>query len=634
MSILNNFKKALGFSGSVSENDIDDELLPYDDSPQRTPYINPFKKDPQPTPEAVPVMPSAPTQPTTTEKPMQVKYEIPDNFLSSIIELINANLPQIVKDCIDIEAEKKALSMTFGSHFQKTLEDVHHAAFNEAKTMWDTERKALTAKITSAVAAAEESAKRAEDARQKMQIEETKRRTIAERANDLEARIATLEAEHEQYIIENKSLQNKMKVMQVYADDAKAYKAEVDQRDATIKDLKAQLEESHKLIEESRKEIDDAHADALAAKADADAAKATANDANAEIDSLKLDLEIANDENEKAKIALEAKEKEIASIAKELEEANENLKIAHELEKQLEEVDNFKNKKNNEIKSLKERLQELQAINENIAAQVHSAGDENQSLKSQLQALKAENDAAVKRISDERDAAILRLSEERATAIKSLTDAKDAEIKSLTDALNAEKENAEKERKSLAAELDEERKGRKNDVNFYEQKIKFISADQKRIEKELNDEIKQLKERKSTLVLDTDIEPDMRTAVAHTFGFDSSIAGDDAAKIDSSDSEPKIPNDIFENDAFSDDNIDATFIADKPTSDEADDSMHESSPTQAPEPLESTIEELDDIDWLMPTPPNPPKVEVPEPESAPAKESAKHEADKQQMSLF
>ena len=179
-----------------------------------------------------------PATPPTPEKAPQVKYELPNDFLTSVIEIVNANLPQIVKDCIDIEAEKKALIQAFGSHFQKALEDVHHTAFNEAKTMWDTERKALTAKITSSTAAAEESAKRAEEARQKMQLEETKRRALTERANDLEARIATLEAEHEQYTIENKSLLNKMKVMQVYADDAKAYKEEVEQRDTTIKELK------------------------------------------------------------------------------------------------------------------------------------------------------------------------------------------------------------------------------------------------------------------------------------------------------------------------------------------------------------------------------------------------------------
>ena len=258
----------------------------------------------------------------------------------------------------------------------------------------------------------------------------------------------------------------------------------------------------------------------------------------------------------------------------------------------------------------------MQTGNEEVVAQAQAANAEKEQLKASLDTLKAETAASNERIAREREAAIMRLSEERATAIKQLTDEKNAEIERITN--------------ELTAKLAEEQNARKNDVAFYEQKIKFLNADHKRAEMELNATIAELKEKKSSIALDPTIEPIIQSAVAQTFGFDSAISGS-VAEMEpvAFDDEPKIPNDIFETDSFSDDNIDATFAATEP------ESVESGSAEAAPEPPTTSIDELDDIDWLMPTPPSPPKVQVPEPEPAPAKDNhAKSDADKQQMSLF
>ncbi len=561
MSILNNIKKAFGFSDGITETDIDNDFSPYGEAPQRTPYINPFKKE---EPRAAEIgqstkAASTPIATASTATASDSNFELPNDFLDSIIEIVNANLPQIVKECVDIEAEKKALSQTFGTHFQTAMKSVHQAALDEAQVQWEAERTAFNEKIAALGSTIDESERRTGEARQKLQLEEMKRKNATAQADELQKRVLSLEAEHEQYIIENKSLQNKMKVMQVYADDVNTYKEQINERDSLIKELNGKIA----------------------------AAEKSAADTAAEIEALK----------------------------NELKDANANLEIAAELEKQLEQVDSFKGKKNAEIKALKDKLDELRSANENLllekenfTLQMKSVTDSNAELTGSLAQQKAEYEATINRMKAERDAEVESLTEERDTA---------------------------------QAKLSEEQSTHKSDNAYYEQKIKFLEAEQKRKENELNDEIKRLSERQPSISL-SEIDNDIKDAVSETFGINAA--------------EPAEPyNNMFANDSYSDDSIDATFEAhaeEEPVAEDANIEVKEKAAAKTEEPVAadtaeakvSAIDELDDIDWLMPTPPTPPAEPeltfnpAEDEEDATSKSSARskqqEEENTQQMSLF
>lgn len=561
MSILNNIKKAFGFSDGITETDIDNDFSPYGEAPQRTPYINPFKKEEPRAAEngQTAKAASTPIATVSTSTASDSNFELPNDFLDSIIEIVNANLPQIVKECVDIEAEKKALSQTFGTHFQTAMKSVHQAALDEARVQWEAERTAFNEKIAALGSTIDESERRTGEARQKLQLEEMKRKNATAQADELQKRVLSLEAEHEQYIIENKSLQNKMKVMQVYADDVNTYKEQINERNSLIKELNGKIA----------------------------AAEKSAADTAAEIEALK----------------------------NELKDANANLEIAAELEKQLEQVDSFKGKKNAEIKALKDKLDELRSANENLllekenfSLQMKSVTDSNAELTGSLAQQKAEYEAAINRMKAERDAEVESLTEERDTA---------------------------------QAKLSEEQSTHKSDNAYYEQKIKFLEAEQKRKENELNDEIKRLSERQPSISL-SEIDNDIKDAVSETFGINAA--------------EPAEPyNNMFANDSYSEDSIDATFEAhaeEEPVAEDANIEVKEKAAAKTEEPVAadtagakvSAIDELDDIDWLMPTPPTPlaePELTfnpAEDEEDATSKSSARskqqEEENTQQMSLF
>ena len=691
MSFFNNLKNAFGFSDNPMSNDIDDELN-YDDQEKREPYINPFKPAPQ-VETVKPKLPQAPEPPVaaTPLKSTPISYELPEAFLTSIIAIVNANLPQIVKDCIDIEAEKKAITQSLGSHFKGAIDDIHKAALAQANAAWDKDRDDITAKLSQATQAAEDSSRRADEAKQKCQIEESKRKALKEQAASLEQRVHTLEAEHEQYVIENKSLLNKMKVMQVYADDAATYKDLAEQNEKALAALRSELDTKQKEIDDAKSLADQAMHDATEASKNAkeaiDASKKELDDARKEIEDAKLDAAVAREETAKGKAELEAKVAEIDALKAELAEANINLEMMAEIERRLEHVEEFKAQKNNETKELKAQIQDLQAHNESTAATAQANAAECIRLKEELQATKSEAEQNVMRVMQERDAAIKRLSMERAEALKQAADenaklieekehlldikedeklraieAKDNEINSLIASKNeeidrikhemeAELDKARKEYQALAKERDRlagnfatEQRDRKSDAAFYEQKINYLNTDRKRVESELRDEIKTLKDllaqKQAQAVApgnaskpsDTIIDNDIADAVTQTFGFDPTLASLESSiqgtNVAVEPVEPKIPNDIFDNDTFSDGSIDATFDTPEKVT------VAEATETHTAEP---SMDELDDIDWLMPTPPSRPEpVALPEEEEQAPKKDVEEATQKPdaQMSLF
>lgn len=691
MSFFNNLKNAFGFSDNPMSNDIDDELN-YDDQEKREPYINPFKPAPQ-VETVKPKLPQAPEPPVaaTPLKSTPISYELPEAFLTSIIAIVNANLPQIVKDCIDIEAEKKAITQSLGSHFKGAIDDIHKAALAQANAAWDKDRADITAKLSQATQAAEDSSRRADEAKQKCQIEESKRKALKEQAASLEQRVHTLEAEHEQYVIENKSLLNKMKVMQVYADDAATYKDLAEQNEKALAALRSELDTKQKEIDDAKSLADQAMHDATEASKNAkeaiDASKKELDDARKEIEDAKLDAAVAREETAKGKAELEAKVAEIDALKAELAEANINLEMMAEIERRLEHVEEFKAQKNNETKELKAQIQDLQAHIESTAATAQANAAECIRLKEELQATKSEAEQNVMRVMQERDAAIKRLTMERAESLKQAADenaklieekehlldikedeklraieAKDNEINSLIASKNeeidrikhemeAELDKARKEYQALAKERDRlagnfatEQRDRKSDAAFYEQKINYLNTDRKRVESELRDEIMTLKDllaqKQAQAVApgnaskpsDTIIDNDIADAVTQTFGFDPTIASLESSiqgtNVAVEPAEPKIPNDIFDNDTFSDGSIDATFDTPEKVT------VAEATETHTAEP---SMDELDDIDWLMPTPPSRPEpVALPEEEEQAPKKDVEEATQKPdaQMSLF
>ena len=303
MSFFNKFKRALGFN---SEGDDIDELDYYEMS-GRTPYVNPFKK-----PDA---------EPQQQQQPRQHEHDTEPEHQ------------------IDVEVQPEGIPQELMAPFSAYINRIRQEAAQQVRD----EQERMKALVEKAEGKSQATDENLAQAKEKLAVSEAQRRAAQTRANDLAARVAALEAEEEQLILEKKSLLNKLKVMQVRNDMDEASMDDVE-RMAKLAD---EVQEKSALIEERDRQI------------------------------LQLTEQV------------QQLTQQTSRLQDQLDEANTNLEIVEKLQEQLQEVALFKEKKNNEVLALKERIAEFEQqgvlADEQLKAQLKLAQEQELKLKKQIE---------------------------------------------------------------------------------------------------------------------------------------------------------------------------------------------------------------------------------------------------------
>ena len=492
MAFFKKLKAVFGFGDEDSDKELNEKFLPYE-AQHRTPYINPFKKE-EATYKTMEENikqgeEQADAAPTTTAAPHSANYELeelPVEMYNGVLAIINSTIPTFVRECLDVEAEKRAIAKALGPHIKNAMLKACRQIEEDARSYWDAERAEMANRIEQAEARGKEAIESAKLAQTKAASAEAQRKAVSERCHSLENRVAELEAECEQFSLENKSLVNKIKVAQVHADDAAHYREEAEELRRQIAELKekptaeslAEVEakwsgEVAKLQQEIATK--DADIDALAKKAEGTASQLAST--REELNEALATLDIANEVQEQvdklsdqlkardAKIAAmreqwDKKEAEAARNYNEVNNANLDLKLQYDLLKA-------------EVQKLRDTLADAEKDKEDAIADLQQhlikAEKDNEMLKNRIESLKEEAENAKKQ-SVENDSA----REERAEDMKKqleaaamLIERRDATIKQLTDKVNAmegeisyarvsDSENRLKI-KQLTAELEKER---------------------------------------------------------------------------------------------------------------------------------------------------------------------------------
>ena len=492
MAFFKKLKAVFGFGDEDSDEELNEKFLPYE-AQHRTPYINPFKKEEATNKTMEENIKQGEEQTdaatTTTAAPRTANYELeelPMEMYNGVLAIINSTIPTFVRECLDVEAEKRAIAKALGPHIKNAMLKACRQIEEDARSYWDAERAEMANRIEQAETRGKEAIESAKLAQTKVASAEAQRKAVSERCHSLENRVAELEAECEQFSLENKSLVNKIKVAQVHADDAAHYREEAEELRRQIAELKekptaeslAEVEakwsgEVAKLQQEIATK--DADIDALAKKAEETASQLAST--REELNEALATLDIANEVQEQvdklsdqlkardAKIAAmreqwDKKEAEAARNYNEVNNANLDLKLQYDLLKA-------------EAQKLRDTVADAEKDKEDAIADLQQhlikAEKENEMLKNRIESLKEEAENAKKQ-SVENDSA----REERAEDMKKqleaaamLIERRDATIKQLTDKVNAmegeisyarvsDSENRLKI-KQLTAELEKER---------------------------------------------------------------------------------------------------------------------------------------------------------------------------------
>lgn len=153
-------------------------------------------------------------------------------IFSAVVELFNSTQPDFVKECLDTEAQKSYLLERMSADLRALLEKETLAARAAGERMWRQERATLGKEVEELKRQKTVLEHKREESRSERLSAERQKRALNERVHDLENQILDLQAEKEQYQLENRSMLNKLRVAAITGSDENAA-LEIDRLSAT-----------------------------------------------------------------------------------------------------------------------------------------------------------------------------------------------------------------------------------------------------------------------------------------------------------------------------------------------------------------------------------------------------------------
>lgn len=342
MSFFKNLKKAFGFG--PSEPSEDDSLLSDEGN--------------APDGGAPAPQPAATSAPEAAPEPPQLDPGAVKAIFTSVIGVFNDTLPAFLKDSVDPKAQEEyiynALDRATKDYLTRLIDDARVFAEKEFRHS-NNETLAELARLRQEKTSLEQ---QRSSIKEQQLSSDRRRRALVDRVTDLEGQIATLEAEREQFELENKSLLNKIKLSEIQPGVVEELQAEVERLRAQVKaggaapageDFTLKLKEKEARIEELTQ--------ALAAR---DEAHRTANEM---FNSMQHELVEERRKGSEAieELRLRNSELEAATAEKDaqIEEASRLLKGMEQITAQMQQVESAINKRDEKIKGLQTKNREL-----------------------------------------------------------------------------------------------------------------------------------------------------------------------------------------------------------------------------------------------------------------------------------
>lgn len=712
MGFFNGIKRAFGFSDNGDEHD--DELDGIDGRAARSPYVNPFRNDTSPAERHD-------AEPAVGRVESARKQAQPSP--SAIAEVEEGIVPRSKH-----EAVKKAQQAAHEKVQQAVSEAASVGSAKVPSALIDDIASVLSAHLGNMPATA---ATNDSPLRERLKDSENQRRALQTRYNTLTERVASLEGDIELLEVEKKALQNKLKVAQVQSGAvgdssmeaqvesiATEYKEKMEVTNALLNEIRSEAARKTQEVEELRQKLDEsqtastvgakelaelkeqvvalekqtaeqeakiaadakAHADAIAEKdaliasmKDEASASASAKEKEmmAEMEDMLKDVE---DFKQKKIDEMEALKQSVAEANKAADEAKEQLLLAQnektKLTKQVadlnrrmadtverhnrrdvnvaNQIDHLKAKLKESERNLAERIEALGKSEDVVAALTKERDSlvlESQNTAKDYELLRKEYEGAKlvhEEIREESELAkkqIEELNQNKASLATSVEE-KDAEIASLLQKLKdseaaqveaekmaqLEKDMSALEKEMTALKAENAQLHQANSV--LEQTIDTLSSQQQSLNDLANELILQAEEQPEEEQLIEDLEPPVaeEPSVEMEKAEDSApVPADEVvAEVEKAEETPAEELPLAEDEAPMEAETEAA-----PEPAEAENAPAEAATSDFGEGIDDF---LDDIDWLVPSPPSNKKPQPPEPEPEPVPERKK--PDSRQMSLF
>ncbi|MDE5942123.1 MAG: hypothetical protein K2H14_08440 [Muribaculaceae bacterium] len=337
-------------------------------------------------------------------------HAVPHDIFDSVVKVFNEALPEFLQQTVDGKAQKDYLFELLEASTKDYLAKAEAHARRRMEAVWENDRRRLMKEMDDLKMRADKEEEGNSEAKKQKLSAERQKRALSERVHELEKQLANIEAENEQYILENKSLVNKIRLSNVLAADgignvegdvaekmleltaeAETLRKTVEEREAECagaissrdealaecESLNAEITKLNEAIEQSKAKDDlsDAMLTELNRKTSeaveaAKKHKAIAVELEAEVTTLRQQLAEAKENAESLSAENGNLKGECGALAEKLRESMESLEVVEEMSRQLDELEkarqtneSFLRKQKDELMRQAEELRQAQLEN-------------------------------------------------------------------------------------------------------------------------------------------------------------------------------------------------------------------------------------------------------------------------------
>lgn len=369
MSFFNNLKKSLGF-----DNDVDDELL--DDVSEITDSSSPDRVH-----ESVAVKAGQECE-TVGIDPNKA-----DMIFDHVVSTFNEALPSFLRDSVDEAVQRRKLYEGLDASLKEYLASVSLEASRQCEARWSAEQAAMRDEMESLRLRTKEIEQQRFDIKQQQLSADRQKRALTDRLHDLEAQVGRLEAEREQFDLENKSLVNKLKVAGVHESEIEALQESLNEAKAEISRLRAGCVSEASALDGKDQRLADLEDRNAALQQELDAAVEKDRIATEMMNGLQSKASEARAKNEELSGRLE-------ELGRKLEKAEAYRTEVAEISSQIEKVEEMIEAKDRKIEKLKETCRILReenaSLQQTIASNLKARAEAEEALKSRIKELEAD----------------------------------------------------------------------------------------------------------------------------------------------------------------------------------------------------------------------------------------------------
>ena len=371
MKLFSAIKRGLGFS----DGDDDDDSLYADTTPAR-----PADQRQTESHET-----AADTE-DDGAKPIEFDPDKRRLIFDKVVEVFNATLPDFLRRSVDAKAQSDYLLQSLDNGIKDYLDSLAAASQAYCARQWEQRQASLAAELETVRGRAAEIEKQSSEIKQKQLSADRQKRALADRVHDLESQLGRLEADREQFELENRSLVNRLKVANVQQDDIDSSRAEIESLKLEIKKLRENPGESREQEIEALKTQISAMTEGIESlKEQQRVSDELLADERQRLAQAKEDLK-SRDES------LDAVRAELASTVAKLTEANSLVEGFNEVSEKMDEINQMMARREEKIKSQKKLLAsreaEIDSLRKTISENMRLQAEREKALQDEIETLR------------------------------------------------------------------------------------------------------------------------------------------------------------------------------------------------------------------------------------------------------